>query len=997
MLKSICTLLLVANASFAAVVDSFDRSESGIADTPALKAAIADQDGRKALALEWRAEHKAWAECIYAKPVPLADFKPGQLMALKLMVWVPPSPGVSSIAIRIVDKENEIFQWSSKLAAVQTGGWQQVTVPIDPAQSNSHWGGKPNGQLDYPLRLLGYAFVYANGKVPAGRLLISDVQSAPLPKITLETNAFPGIVYPGAAAQCAMAISNPDTAPVRATFTGKVTDYSGTSTEISANAMIPASGSASIPLPIKDTAPGIRWIEGSIRLGETDIAFKDSFVIAEPLQRISRADDFLFGICSHTERHSTQQQEQEMQAAAAAGATIMRVGPAWASIEPKPDQWKWETQDRIVEIAAKYGIETQPILGFSPSHAISDELRAQQQEAYRKGDANAWKISLFGAPREDAWRKFVYAMATRYRGKIRFYEIWNEPDLSFWRGTTEEYINILRAAHEEIRRADPQAKVMSGGFATVLPHASRAKNPDLQQRVLTEAIDAFDIHAIHQHGPFQEFRQAVEGEFAHLRSLMRTPKPVYFNETAFSSSFGGEKLQAQTLVKKMSYVMASGAMGYTWYDLRDDGINPADPEHHYGLVKPDFSPKASFAAYLELVRQLQGMRPLGRYDLGQGQYAYAFGSARGRVVVLWNDGEQATALPLLIPPTGQPHQAQDIMGRVRPLAEVENVAMVQSAGEPVYLNFPPGEGMPDIAGPFIQIDAPTEAFVGNPLKLAAVVKNPLSRELKVNLTWVQTGGQNGTKILTIPAHGDERIAIDAGSPAPKWPQHVINVRYAADGTPWSGTMRRAISITRLIDSEPADHRQPDWTLDQLQDVVNFTGADPALAAMHWRGSQDLSARVWVWKKEGQLCVRADVQDDTHIQKETAADMWKADCVQLAFALPDQKEYWELGVAQNQDGQTLTAAWKMPAGTLATESLFTATCSPIAGGLRYELQIPLANLQLDEPSLARGLRFNLIVNDNDANLRKQMVRIAPGIGEQKNANLFTRIQFAPVQK
>jgi beta-glucosidase/6-phospho-beta-glucosidase/beta-galactosidase len=43
----------------------------------------------------------------------------------------------------------------------------------------------------------------------------------------------------------------------------------------------------------------------------------------------------------------------------------------------------------------------------------------------------------------DYWRTFVRAVATRYKGQIEAYEIWNEPNLKmFWTGSVEQLVTI---------------------------------------------------------------------------------------------------------------------------------------------------------------------------------------------------------------------------------------------------------------------------------------------------------------------------------------------------------------------------------------------------------------------------------------------------------------------------------------------------------------------------------------------------------------------------
>ena len=53
---------------------------------------------------------------------------------------------------------------------------------------------------------------------------------------------------------------------------------------------------------------------------------------------------------------------------------------------------------------------------------------------------------------------------------------------------------------------------------------------------------------------------------------------------------------------------------------------------------------------------------------------------------------------------------------------------------------------------------------------------------------------------------------------------------------------------------------------------------------------------------------------------------------------------------------------------------------------YEVIIPWQLLGADGP-VTTPFRLNFIVNDDDGKGRKQWLQITPGIGEQKNANLF----------
>lgn len=62
-----------------------------------------------------------------------------------------------------------------------------------------------------------------------------------------------------------------------------------------------------------------------------------------------------------------------------------------------------------------------------------------------------------------AWKEICKQLALHLKNKgygIKYYEVWNEPDLDiFWKGTQQQYFELYRYAVEGILEADPTAKV----------------------------------------------------------------------------------------------------------------------------------------------------------------------------------------------------------------------------------------------------------------------------------------------------------------------------------------------------------------------------------------------------------------------------------------------------------------------------------------------------------------------------------------------------------
>jgi len=61
---------------------------------------------------------------------------------------------------------------------------------------------------------------------------------------------------------------------------------------------------------------------------------------------------------------------------------------------------------------------------------------------------------------------FLKRWVGHFKNRVKFWEVWNEPDQGWvWQGGTELYSVLLRDAYLAIKEADPDARVLNGGFA----------------------------------------------------------------------------------------------------------------------------------------------------------------------------------------------------------------------------------------------------------------------------------------------------------------------------------------------------------------------------------------------------------------------------------------------------------------------------------------------------------------------------------------------------
>jgi hypothetical protein len=103
--------------------------------------------------------------------------------------------------------------------------------------------------------------------------------------------------------------------------------------------------------------------------------------------------------------------------AASVGFEFHRFETRWPQVQPNPDTWNWHVIDSTIELMEARGIRFLPLTHGSARWAAAGHT---------------------DPPELDAWRRWLAALAARYQGRAEFWEIWNEPDIAFFRGTVEE-------------------------------------------------------------------------------------------------------------------------------------------------------------------------------------------------------------------------------------------------------------------------------------------------------------------------------------------------------------------------------------------------------------------------------------------------------------------------------------------------------------------------------------------------------------------------------
>lgn len=157
--------------------------------------------------------------------------------------------------------------------------------------------------------------------------------------------------------------------------------------------------------------------------------------------------------------------------------------------------YNWTIIDKIFDTYIERGMKPLVEIGFMPE-ALSTNPQPYQHTWSPKAEYNEIYTGWAYPPNDyEKWAELVYQWVNhsveRY-GKDEvetwYWELWNEPNIGYWQGTTEEYIKLYDYTADAVKRALPTA-VMGGPHVTgpnwdvsetflrtFLDHCSRGKN-----------------------------------------------------------------------------------------------------------------------------------------------------------------------------------------------------------------------------------------------------------------------------------------------------------------------------------------------------------------------------------------------------------------------------------------------------------------------------------------------------------------------------------------
>ncbi len=249
---------------------------------------------------------------------------------------------------------------------------------------------------------------------------------------------------------------------------------------------------------------------------------------------------------------------RDLQLVQDAGFTWVKQHVSWRDIEGiSQGHYDWYFTDRIVDDVERYGLDVLFRIDRQPLWS----LLAQDPRTGPVGDPQHLG-------------DFCHALAERYRGRVKAYQVWNEPNLSReWQDLPPDpagYVELLRACYIGIKTADPDALVISAGLSPTGSGPPDAM-PDIEY--LTAMYEAgaapyFDLLGVHAPGflypPETSPDEVAENHDGHRFFCFRHVEDA----REVMARYGDEDKQIAVL--EMGWTTDPVHPGYAWFAVTEE-------------------------------------------------------------------------------------------------------------------------------------------------------------------------------------------------------------------------------------------------------------------------------------------------------------------------------------------------------------------------------------------------------------------------------------------
>ncbi len=342
-----------------------------------------------------------------------------------------------------------------------------------------------------------------------------------------------------------------------------------------------------------------------------------------------------------------------------------QAGTTWAALEPQKGVWNFALLDKAVADASAHGTHVFMTLGQTPTWASA---RPTEYSSYGLGAA-AEPANM------SDWVTYLQTVATRYKGQILNYEIWNEPnDTQYFSGSMAALLQLSQLAYTTLKQVDPSINVigpapyslgylnqfLQGGGGNYLDTIGYhiydyTINPENDASVLADLQTVAQVHVPRTGGGSPLALQNVERQSL-VGPAVIAAKPIWITEGADGTTSVADEVQAAGLLARKYLVQfLYGSAKFNWYTW-----GPASAFCLATTEADGITPSKAGVAFVTLQNWLVGAQVQSLTFDSNGSWVVQLHTPSGtRAYIVWNPNAAET---WAVPANFEPQQAEDLFG-----------------------------------------------------------------------------------------------------------------------------------------------------------------------------------------------------------------------------------------------------------------------------------------------------------------------------------------------
>ncbi len=295
------------------------------------------------------------------------------------------------------------------------------------------------------------------------------------------------------------------------------------------------------------------------------------------------------------------------------GVKNVRLLVPWVFIQQQdpmggPVDWDqdldWAKLDQIVQEVDRRGLGILGVLQWSPDWATEGTV----------GSGHPTDVQDFA--------DFAAAVAERYRDEITAYEVWNEPNASFFWNPIDpaEYTNLLKAAYTSLKAVNPDITVVGAVVSATLTWGDTTMNPvDFVAAMYEAGADGFfDAISFHPYNFDTKFSEQDDLDWRELMPLFQVQKirelmdqhlapgeeqlKIWISEYGLPTSVVTPEKQLAFMTDLLNAWQSFSGGGPVFLYTTKDDMSAIGDERFFGLFDENGNFKGGDAAFEEFKR-----------------------------------------------------------------------------------------------------------------------------------------------------------------------------------------------------------------------------------------------------------------------------------------------------------------------------------------------------------------------------------------------------------